>query len=77
LAGRHAVTALLLQLLTVLFHELLDLPALLGTVAYGVVHWTMHPSIIVVGCLMKAPVASRTSAPTHRGSSNCGGRSPG
>jgi hypothetical protein len=33
LVGRCTITVLLLQLLVVLFHELLDLPALLGTVA--------------------------------------------
>jgi hypothetical protein len=38
LAGRRAVTALLLHLLTVLFRELLDFMALLGVVARGVVH---------------------------------------
>jgi hypothetical protein len=38
LAGRCVVTVLLLQLLVVLFHELLDLPSLLGAVARGVVH---------------------------------------
>jgi hypothetical protein len=32
LAGRRAVVALLLQLLTVLFHEFLDFPALLSVV---------------------------------------------
>jgi hypothetical protein len=38
LMGRRAITALLLQLLAVLFHELLDFPALLGDVVRGVVH---------------------------------------
>jgi hypothetical protein len=38
LAGRRAVTVLLLQLLVVLFYEFLDLPTLLGAVAHGVVH---------------------------------------
>jgi hypothetical protein len=33
LAGRCTAVALLLQLLTVLFHEFLDFPALLSTVA--------------------------------------------
>jgi hypothetical protein len=75
LAGRRAIAALLLPLLAVLFHELLDLLALLGAVACGVVHWTTHPSIIATGCLTGALVASGTSAPTHCGSSNCGGRS--
>jgi hypothetical protein len=77
LAGRRAVAALLLQQLAVLFHELLNFPALLGAVVHGVVHWTMHPSIIVVGRLIGALVASGTSAPTRCGSSNYGGRSPG
>jgi hypothetical protein len=52
LAGRRAITALLLQLLMVLFYELLDFPALLDVVEHGVVHWTMHPSIIAAGRLM-------------------------
>jgi hypothetical protein len=52
LAGRHAITALLLPLLTVLFYELLDLPALLNTVAHRVVHWTTRPSIIAARLLM-------------------------
>jgi hypothetical protein len=43
LAGRRAVATVLLQLLMVLFHELLDLPILLDAVAHGVVHWTMCP----------------------------------
>jgi hypothetical protein len=76
LAGRHAIATLLLQLLTVLFCELFDLPTLLDAVAHGVVLWTMGPSIITVGCLMGALVTSGTSAPTCRDSSNCGGRSP-
>jgi hypothetical protein len=38
LAGRRAIALLLLQLLAVLFRELLDLPALLGAVAHRVVH---------------------------------------
>jgi hypothetical protein len=77
LAGRRAVTALLLQLLTVLFRELLDFLTLLGAVARGVVHWTTRPSVIAVGRLTKALVASETSTPTRHGSTNCGGRSHG
>jgi hypothetical protein len=38
LAGRRAIAALLLQLLVVLFPELLDFSALLSVVARGVVH---------------------------------------
>jgi hypothetical protein len=77
LGRRRSITALLLQLLTVLFHELLHLPVLLGVVTRRVVHWTTRPSIITTGRLMGALVTSRTSAPTHRGSNNCGGRSSG
>jgi hypothetical protein len=40
LVGRHAISVLLLQLLTVLLHKLLDLVTLLSIVARGVVHWT-------------------------------------
>jgi hypothetical protein len=76
LAGRRVVTALLLQLLAVLFCELLDFLALLSVVAHGVVHWTTRPSIIATGRLTGALVASGTSAPTRRGSSNYGGRGP-
>jgi hypothetical protein len=43
LVGRHAVSALLLQLLAVLLHKLLDLLTLLSAVARGVVHWTTPP----------------------------------
>jgi hypothetical protein len=52
LVGRRTITALLLQLLTVLFRELLDFPTLLDAVARGVVHWAAHPFVITVGCLM-------------------------
>jgi hypothetical protein len=38
LVVRHAIAALLLQLLVVLFHELLDFLTVLGIVARGVVH---------------------------------------
>jgi hypothetical protein len=38
LKGRRTVAALLLQLLAVLFRELLDFLALLGAVVCGVVH---------------------------------------
>jgi hypothetical protein len=38
LAGRRAIAVLLLQLLVVLFPELLDFSALLSVVARGVVH---------------------------------------
>jgi hypothetical protein len=77
LVVRHAIAALLLQLFVVLFRELLDFPALLGIVVHGVVHWRTHPSVIAVGCLTGALVTLGTSGPTHRGSSNYGGRSPG
>jgi hypothetical protein len=43
LAGRCTVTVLPLQLLTILFCELLDFSELLGGVSRGVVHWTTHP----------------------------------
>jgi hypothetical protein len=76
LAGRRTVTMLLLQLLMILFCELLDFPALLSIVACGVVHWTMCPSIIAARCLTGALVTSETSAPTDHGSRNCDGRSP-
>jgi hypothetical protein len=77
LAGRYAIAALRLRLLVVPFRELLDFLALLDTVACGVVHWIMRPSIIVVRSLTGALVTSGTSTPTCRGSSNCDGRSPG
>jgi hypothetical protein len=54
LEGRRAIIALLLQLFTVLFYELLDLPALLDAVARGVMHWTTRPSFIAARCLMEA-----------------------
>jgi hypothetical protein len=73
--GRHAITALLLQLLAVLFHELLDFPALLNVAAHRVVHWTKCSSVITVGRLTGALVASGTSPPTRHDSSNCGGGS--
>jgi hypothetical protein len=63
LAGRRAIPALLLQLLTVLFCKLLDFLVLLGAVARGVLHWTKRPSVIAVGRLMGALVTSGTSAP--------------
>jgi hypothetical protein len=77
LTGRRAVAMPLLQLLAVLFCEHLDFPALLGAMVHGVVRWITCPFIIPVGRLTGALVASGTSAPTHRGSSNCDGRSPG
>jgi hypothetical protein len=78
LVGRRAVSALLLQLLAVLLHKLLDLLTLLSAVARGVVHWTTPPPpIIDVGRLIGKLVASRSSSPTRRGSSNCGNRSSG
>jgi hypothetical protein len=52
LAGRRAIVALLLQLLTVLFSDFLDFPALLNVVTRRVVHWAMHTSIIIAGHLM-------------------------
>jgi hypothetical protein len=63
LAGRHVITMLLLQLLVVLFHELLDFLTLLNVVARRVVHWTMRLSVIAVRRLTGALVASGTSAP--------------
>jgi hypothetical protein len=63
LAGRHVITMLLLQLLVVLFHELLDFLTLLSVVARRVVHWTMRLSVIAVRRLTGALVASGTSAP--------------
>jgi hypothetical protein len=77
LVRRRVVSALLLQLLVVLLHKLLDFPTLLGIVVRGVVHWTMRPSVIAAGRLTRVLVASGTSTPTHRGSHNYGGRSPG
>jgi hypothetical protein len=77
LARRRVVSALLLQLLVVLLHKLLDFPTLLGIVVRGVVHWTMRPSVITAGRLMRVLVTLGTSSPTHHGSHNYGGRSPG
>jgi hypothetical protein len=67
LAGRHAVVAqLLLLLLAELLHELLDLSALLGTVAPGVVHRTLQMTLVTVGGLSQLLVTAWATAPTSR-----------
>jgi hypothetical protein len=76
LVGRRAIIALLLQLLTVLFHEFLDFPTLLSVVARRVVHWATRASVVAAGHLTGALVTSGASAPTrHISSSSCGGSS--
>jgi hypothetical protein len=56
--GWHAILALLLllQLVMVLFCELLDFPALSNTVVHGVVHGRTGTAIITTGCLAGALV---------------------
>jgi hypothetical protein len=64
LAGRHAVVAqLLLLLLAELLHELLDLSALLGTVAPGVVHQTSQMTLVTIGGLSQLLVTAWATAP--------------
>jgi hypothetical protein len=75
LAGRHAIVALLLQLLVVMFCEFLDFPALLSVVVHRVVHWATRAFVIAAGRLMGAHVTSGALAPTHHGNSNSGGGS--
>jgi hypothetical protein len=67
LAGRRAITArLLLLLLVELFHELLDLSALLGVVAPGVVHRAPQPTLIDILGLARSVVTTWAAAPTGR-----------
>jgi hypothetical protein len=56
---------LLLLLLTELFHELLDLLALLGVVAVGVVHWASRPALVSTRGLVRSLVTMW--ATTHTG----------
>jgi hypothetical protein len=58
LAGRRAILARLLHLLAELFCELLDLPALRRAMAREVVHWALCATIVAVGQLARAFVAS-------------------
>jgi hypothetical protein len=63
--------ALLLHLFAELFHELLDLPTLRCGMARGVVQWALRATVVTIGRLMGAFVASRPAmAPTCR--SSCG-----
>jgi hypothetical protein len=55
---------LLLQLLAILFHELLDFSALSSAVAHGVVHRATGTAVITAGCLAGALVTPWTSFPT-------------
>jgi hypothetical protein len=74
LAGRRAIVAkLLLVLLTELLCELLDLSALLGTMAPGIVHWAPRPTLVAPGGLASL-VTAWAATPTSRCSnSGCSG----
>jgi hypothetical protein len=78
LAGWRGTFALLLlfQLLTVLFRELLDFPALSDDVVHGVVHRAMRATVITAGCLVGTLVTLWASIPTRCCSSR-GGRGTG
>jgi hypothetical protein len=66
LVGRCAILALLLHLFTELFCELLDLPALGRGMARGVVHQELCATIVAIGWLTGAFVASQpATAPTR------------
>jgi hypothetical protein len=73
LVGRRAFLAQLLLLLTELFHELLDLPALTCAVACGVMHRASSTVVVTIGHLTRALVSSWASAPTYRHNCSCGG----
>jgi hypothetical protein len=64
LAGRCALLARLLLLLTELFHELLDFPSLSDTVTHGVMHQAPHAAVIATRHLTGALVISRFMVPT-------------
>jgi hypothetical protein len=67
LAERCVVLALLLHIVTKLFHELLDLPTFRRGMARGVVHRALHAVVVAIGQLTGAFVASwPPMAPTHR-----------
>jgi hypothetical protein len=67
LMGSCAVAAgLLLLLLVELLRELLDLSALLGTVAPGVVHWAPWPTLVTTEGLAWLLVTAWAVAPTSR-----------
>jgi hypothetical protein len=73
LAGRHAVTArLLLLLLMKLFHEILDLSALLDVVVPRVVHRALRTSLLGAEELLRSLVASSATAHTSH-CSRCSG----
>jgi hypothetical protein len=73
LVGRRAIMALLLHLFAELFHELLDLLALQCGMARGVVHRALRATVIAIGRLTGAFVASRpTTARTRRCSCGSG-----
>jgi hypothetical protein len=73
LVGRHAIIVqLLLLLLTELLRELLDLPALLGTVAPRVMHRAPWPALVSAGGLAQLLVTSWAMTPTSYCSSSSG-----
>jgi hypothetical protein len=67
LAGRRAIVALLLlHLFAKLFCELLDLPVLRRGMVHGVVYWALRATIVAIGRLTEAFVASwPATAPTR------------
>jgi hypothetical protein len=75
LVGRHAILALM-HLFAELFRGLLDLPALRRGMARGVVHRALRATVVAIGRLTGAFVASQTTmAPTLRCS--CASGCPG
>jgi hypothetical protein len=69
LAGRRAILALLLHHFAELFRKLLDLSALRCAMTRGVVHRALRATIVTIGRLTGAFVASRSAtAPTRRSS---------
>jgi hypothetical protein len=63
LAGRCAISALLLQLLAILLHELHHFSALLSAVVHGVMHWTTRPSVITISVIPRSEIAE--TKPPH------------
>jgi hypothetical protein len=65
LTGRHAVTMWLhLLLLAELLHELLNLSALLGIMALGLVHRAPRPTLVAAGELARSLVTAWAAAAT-------------
>jgi hypothetical protein len=77
LVRRRAIAAgLLLLLLAELLHKLLDLSALLGVVAPGVVHRAPQPALITARGLVRSLVTAWAVTPTNRCGNSGGSGSP-